>query len=56
MKEKILEALRCCREGACERCPLQEKICDELRVDMEDVPAELLDLIEKELESKMTPL
>lgn len=52
MKENVLEALRCCREGACERCPLQGEICDDLRVDMEDVPTELLDLIEKTLESK----
>lgn len=51
-KEKIMEALRCCRDEACERCPLQGEICDELRVDMVDLPEELVDLIEEALESK----
>jgi len=51
--EKIKRALKCCRRGgSCERCPLQEEICDKLYVDMEDVPAELLDMIAEELERK----
>ena len=34
----------------CENCPLQLQICDELEVEMESIPAELLDLIEEALE------
>lgn len=49
MREKLKEAIRCCRTGDCEHCPMQPEICDELAVEMEDVPAELLDLIEAEL-------
>ena len=49
-RRKILKALRCCRDDMCANCPLQEEICDELRVEMESVPAELLDRIEEELE------
>ena len=46
--EMILEAIRCCRkQEGCEMCPLQGEICDELYVEMEEVPAELLDEIEK---------
>lgn len=48
----VLEALRCCRADDCENCPLQPEICDELAVEMESVPAELLDRIEEELERK----
>lgn len=53
-KERIREAIRCCREGACERCPMQEEICDELIVKMVDLPEELVQKIEEELETKMT--
>lgn len=49
-KSDLLIAVKCCREDRCEECPLQEKICDELCVAMESVPAELLDLIEENLE------
>lgn len=50
-RKKIKLALKCCRRGgSCERCPLQEEICDKLYVDMEDVPAELLDMIADELD------
>ena len=52
MRKKLLKAIRCCREDRCEDCPLQEEICDELRVDMVDLPEELVDMIEKELEIK----
>lgn len=49
-KEEILEAVQCCRkEEGCNKCPLQGEICDELFVDMEEVPAKLLDLIEQVL-------
>lgn len=49
-REETLEAVRCCRRGRCDRCPLQKEICDELCVEMEEVPAGLLDRIELELE------
>ena len=49
-REEIREALRCCRIGDCTGCPLQEQICDELTVAMDDVPAELLDMIEEILD------
>lgn len=52
MREKIAKAIRCCREQDCEHCPLQPQICDELMVEMENVPVELLDLIEEALETK----
>ena len=48
-RKEILEGLRCCRKEECEGCPLQAEICDELYVEMEEVPAELLDMIEQEL-------
>ena len=47
---KVLKAIRCCRDDACMNCPLQKEICDELRVEMESLPAELVDMIEEELE------
>ena len=48
--EDVLDALRHCRtEDGCIGCPLQAEICDELIVEMEEVPAELLDLIEQVL-------
>ena len=50
MKDELLKAIQCCRADDCEHCPLQNEICDQLAVVMESVPAELLDLIEEELE------
>ena len=49
-RKKVLKAIRCCRDDACMNCPLQKEICDELRVEMESLPAELVDMIEEELE------
>ena len=49
---KTLTALKCCREKQCEECPLMLEICDELRVEMVNVPEELLDKIEDELAEK----
>ena len=46
----ILKTIRCCREDLCTRCPMQMEICDELRVEMESLPAKLVDMIEEELE------
>lgn len=48
-KKDLRTALRCCRADNCEDCPMQEEICDEFRVDMESVPAELLDMIDQAL-------
>lgn len=46
---KLLDAIACCREKRCEGCPLQKEVCDELRVDMVDLPEELVELIEEGL-------
>lgn len=52
-KRELKEAIRCCRvEGGCEQCPLQLEICDELVVEMENIPAGLMDLIEEALEDQ----
>jgi len=48
-REMILKAIECCRRGHCENCPLQRDICDDLMVDTEVIPTELLDMIEEEL-------
>ena len=48
-REELRKALRCCREDGCEDCPLQVDICDQLYIDTEIIPTELLDLIENEL-------
>ena len=48
--KEILKAIRYCRDKLCTKCPLQEEICDELWVDMETIPAELVDMIEDQLE------
>ena len=45
MREELREALDCCREKRCDDCPLMTTICDELRVDMVDIPEELAELI-----------
>ena len=50
--EDIREAIRHCRKDECEGCPLQKEICDELWVDMESLPVELVDMIEAELDEK----
>ena len=49
-KEELRAAIRCCRNDDCENCPLQGEICDELRVDMVDLPEELVALVEDALE------
>lgn len=48
--KEILKAIRCCRDDLCTKCPLQTEICDELWVDTETIPAELVDMIEEQLE------
>ena len=49
-RTKILDAIECCRErNMCDSCPMQEEICDEMIVEMIKLPAELVDMIEKEL-------
>jgi hypothetical protein len=52
-KDDLAMALRCCRAEDCEHCPVQLEICDELRVDMEAVPADLVDLVIDALETKI---
>ena len=56
MSEKlkdVLKAIRCCRDDLCAVCPLQGTICDHLAVEMESLPADLVDMIEEELEEKV---
>lgn len=48
-KTELREAVRCCREDDCEHCPLQSEICDELRVDMVDLPEGLVEMVETAL-------
>ena len=52
MGKELRTAIRCCRKDDCEHCPMQGKICDELMVEMESLPAELLDMIEEALEAE----
>ena len=52
MMQKLIDALACCREKRCDECPMLKEICDELRVDMVDIPEELVDLIVEALGSK----
>ena len=52
--ETLAEAARCCMRGACDKCPMQGEICDELMVEMVDVPAELLEMIVNELAEERT--
>ena len=55
MSEKtkdVLKAIRCCRDDLCTVCPLRGEICDTLAVAMESLPADLVDMIEEELEEK----
>lgn len=48
--KQVLKAVRCCRGDFCTRCPLQEEICDEFRVESETLPAALVDMIEDAME------
>ena len=50
--EKLAEALRCCRQGLCEACPMQVETCDELELELEEIPTALLDRIEEELKDE----
>ena len=52
MKDEVLKAIKCCRGGLCEDCPLQPDICDEFYIDTETIPTQLLDLIEETLENE----
>ena len=51
-REELMEAIRCCRNGLCSQCPVQEEFCDDLIVDTAEVPVELLDRIGEELSEK----
>lgn len=50
MMGELLKTLRCCKEKKCEDCPAMTTFCDEMRVDMIDLPEELVELIEERLE------
>lgn len=52
----LLEAIECCKgeEARCDLCPLQEETCDELAIEMIELPLMLVELIEKVLEEAMT--
>ena len=49
MEDQLIQAVECCRFQMCENCPLQTEICDDLAVEMVDVPVRLLDMIGMEL-------
>ena len=55
-RERIREAIRCCRTGSCEQCPMVEEVCDELRVDMVELPEGLVDRIEEALTTRVIVL
>lgn len=49
----VLKAIRCCRDDMCTCCPMQREICDELIIERESLPSELIDIIEDELEGML---
>ena len=51
MRERLRRAIRCCRVKDCTHCPMRQDFCDEMRVDMLDIPEELVEMIEEELEN-----
>ena len=51
--KNILKAVRCCRDDLCSKCPMQLEICDELRVEMESLPARLVDLVEEAMDETL---
>lgn len=50
MREDLLKAIQCCKGKQCEGCPGLDAFCDEMRVNMIDLPEDLVDMIEEELE------
>ena len=54
MKQKIIDAIECCMNGVprCDKCPLQEEICDTMYVPHVALPAELVEMIEEALSQK----
>ena len=50
---KILDAIRCCRRGSCDDCPIQKESCDELYVLTDVVPSKLMDMVEEELSKEI---
>lgn len=55
-REKYAAAIRCCREQACDQCPMQTETCDEFMVRMNSLPEELVDRILAELENRIVVL
>ena len=52
MREDLLKAIECCKEKKCGECPVFDAVCDEIRVNMIDLPEELVMMIEEELEDQ----
>ena len=50
MREELLKAIECCKEKNCGECPCMNTFCDEIRVNMVDLPEDLVDMIAEELE------
>ena len=50
-KRQLREAMQCCKDGTCNKCPLQQELCDTLYVEMVEVPEQLLDLIDENLKT-----
>ena len=56
-KRDLLDAVECCRmKDQCDHCPLQEVICDEMFVEMINLPVGLVEKIEEEIAREMTLL
>lgn len=52
IEKDVLKTIKCCRGDQCSECPLQDEICDTLFVEMEELPSDLVDLIEEVLEER----
>lgn len=54
-KRDLLDAVECCRmKDQCDHCPLREVICDEMFVEMINLPVGLVEKIEEEIAREMT--
>ena len=49
-RKDVMKAFRQCREDrTCVGCPFFGEICDQLIVNMEEIPSKLLDMVDEEL-------
>mgnify|MGYP007104133366 CR=1 FL=1 len=56
-KRDLLDAIECCRmKCQCDHCPLRDVICDDLTVDMINLPVGLVAKIEEEIAAEMRKL